>query len=180
MSGYLQRLASSARNPGGGIHPLVGSLYSAPLAQPPGEPQPAERAYALPIEEPAGKSASAAAPYLFLEQPAERSRTLSSRPQPSGSGAPPLAQPRLSAGSLEPTVNARQSNSAATAGNQRGPKPDIQRRPTASAEPDEIHIHIGRIEVTAVPQSVPRPAAPQPRKSVNLAEYLKRRRGGTS
>jgi hypothetical protein len=30
MSGYLQRLALSARNPGEAIHPMVGSLYSAP------------------------------------------------------------------------------------------------------------------------------------------------------
>jgi hypothetical protein len=40
---------------------------------------------------------------------------------------------------------------------------------------DEIQIHIGRIEVTAVPQA-PTPAPPrQARKSVSLDEYLKRR-----
>jgi hypothetical protein len=41
--------------------------------------------------------------------------------------------------------------------------------------PDEIQIHIGRIEVTAVPPAVaPPPPKPAP-KSVSLEEYLKRR-----
>jgi hypothetical protein len=44
-------------------------------------------------------------------------------------------------------------------------------------EPDRVQIHIGRIEVTAVPQDPPRPAATRPRKSLNLGEYLKRRDG---
>jgi len=42
-------------------------------------------------------------------------------------------------------------------------------------EPDQIEIHIGRIEVTAVPQLPTPPVAPAPRKSLNLDEYLKRR-----
>jgi hypothetical protein len=47
-------------------------------------------------------------------------------------------------------------------------------------EPDEIHIHIGRIEVAAISQPAPRPAAPPARKSLDLGEYLKRgnRRSG--
>ncbi len=48
-------------------------------------------------------------------------------------------------------------------------------------EPDEVQIHIGRIEVLAVPQAqAGRPAAKPARKSVNLDEYLKRgdKRGG--
>jgi hypothetical protein len=44
-------------------------------------------------------------------------------------------------------------------------------------EPDEIQIHIGRIEVTAVPQAVPRPAPPPLRKSISLNDYLKRGEG---
>jgi hypothetical protein len=51
------------------------------------------------------------------------------------------------------------------------------RSPQPMREPDEIEIHIGRIEVTAVPQPVARPLAPPARKSVNLEEYLKRRKG---
>jgi hypothetical protein len=47
----------------------------------------------------------------------------------------------------------------------------------AEREPDKVEIHIGRIEVTAVPQEAPRPAATRPRKSLDLSEYLKRRDG---
>jgi hypothetical protein len=44
-------------------------------------------------------------------------------------------------------------------------------------EPDEIQIHIGRIEVTAVAQAMPRPAPPPVRKSISLDDYLKRSNG---
>jgi hypothetical protein len=47
---------------------------------------------------------------------------------------------------------------------------------SAPAQPDEVHIHIGRIEVTAVPPPAP-PAIQKPaRKSLNLTEYLRRSR----
>jgi hypothetical protein len=49
----------------------------------------------------------------------------------------------------------------------------------AEREPDRVEIHIGRIEVTAVPQEAPRPAPTRPRKSLDLGEYLKRRDGRT-
>jgi hypothetical protein len=48
--------------------------------------------------------------------------------------------------------------------------------PRAERQPDEIQIHIGRIEVTAVSAPAPRPPRP-PDKSVSLDDYL-RRRGG--
>lgn len=47
---------------------------------------------------------------------------------------------------------------------------------SASHGPDEIQINIGRIEVTAMPQSTLHPA-PAARKSINLDEYLTRRNG---
>ncbi|HTA23107.1 MAG TPA: hypothetical protein VK763_06210 [Terriglobales bacterium] len=52
---------------------------------------------------------------------------------------------------------------------------NLVRRPgPAERERDEIQIHIGRIEVTALPPSQARPA-PQPlRKGLDLEEYLKR------
>ncbi|MGO9394018.1 MAG: hypothetical protein ACLP7A_05335 [Desulfobaccales bacterium] len=50
-------------------------------------------------------------------------------------------------------------------------------RAEAERTPDEIQIHIGRIEVTAVPPPAPRPAPKVERKSVNLDEYLKGRQG---
>ena len=52
-----------------------------------------------------------------------------------------------------------------------------RRAAPSKSEPDEIQIHIGRIEVTAVPQTAPRPAVVSPSKSINLDEYLKRGRG---
>ena len=51
---------------------------------------------------------------------------------------------------------------------------------TPRTEPDEIEIHIGRIEVIAVqPAQAARPAA-LARKSMSLDEYLKRNNGGRS
>jgi len=47
----------------------------------------------------------------------------------------------------------------------------------AARQHDEIEIHIGRIEVTAVQQTASRPAAQPARKALNLDEYLKRREG---
>jgi hypothetical protein len=55
---------------------------------------------------------------------------------------------------------------------------DFPRRAAAERPAqDEIQIHIGRIEVTALPQTPARPAAPVARKALNLDEYLKRGRG---
>lgn len=48
---------------------------------------------------------------------------------------------------------------------------------TPAHEPDAIEIHIGRIEVLAAPQQKEqRAAAPAPRKSLDLGEYLRRGR----
>jgi hypothetical protein len=55
------------------------------------------------------------------------------------------------------------------------PRVDSVRRASAPrSEPDEIHIHIGRIEVAAVAPSPQRAAPPAPRKGINLDEYLRR------
>jgi len=52
------------------------------------------------------------------------------------------------------------------------------RAPAAPRGPDEINIHIGRIEVTAAPPPPLRPAAPKAhRKAPSLDEYLRRRSG---
>jgi hypothetical protein len=47
-----------------------------------------------------------------------------------------------------------------------------------STQSDDIQIHIGRIEVTAVAQPAPRPAAAPARKAMSLDEYLGRGRRG--
>lgn len=56
------------------------------------------------------------------------------------------------------------------------PRPQDRRITAASAgEPDEIQIHIGKIEVLAVPQT-PAPAAVKtPRKAMSLDQYLQQR-----
>jgi len=56
-----------------------------------------------------------------------------------------------------------------------------RRRELPETEMDDIQIHIGRIEVTAVPQASARPAPDKPvRKAANLDEYLRRRDGRAS
>jgi len=53
-----------------------------------------------------------------------------------------------------------------------------QNRLAARPEPDEIHIHIGRIEVVAVPPATVAPGPPKPkRETPSLDEYLQRRPG---
>jgi hypothetical protein len=60
--------------------------------------------------------------------------------------------------------------------NRRGPQQAAPVR-DANRGPDEINIHIGRIELTAAPPSAPAPRVPnKPRKSVSLDEYLTRGR----
>ena len=49
--------------------------------------------------------------------------------------------------------------------------------PSAAQPPDEVHIHIGRIEVTAL--QPPRPAARPPHNATLMEEYVKRRDGRT-
>ena len=53
-----------------------------------------------------------------------------------------------------------------------------QNRPAARQEPDEIQIHIGRIEVVVVPPAAVASASPKPkRETPSLDEYLRRRPG---
>ena len=59
-----------------------------------------------------------------------------------------------------------------------GPARRAQDAPRMASEPHEVQIHIGRIEVTAVPPAPPRaPAAAPRRNAMSLDDYLKRRNG---
>jgi hypothetical protein len=199
MSGYLQRLASSVRNPVGAIHPLVGSLYSppkpeiAPLVeeesvvktpiarpQPPASdtaavaPERAERKPVEPLPKPREPEPAAEHTYVpLIEEPGDRwVKVAALQPAPAANAdaepwPPGRGQAARATRILKPTLPPRVA----------------PRRATPPGEPNEIHdeiqIHIGRIEVTAAPPPARLPA-PQPRKSLNLGEYLKRGRGRAS
>jgi hypothetical protein len=68
---------------------------------------------------------------------------------------------------------------AAVAGDSGQPaRADFSAPSRRSAQSDDIQIHIGRIEVTAVAQPTPRPAAAPARKAMSLDEYLGRHSRG--
>lgn len=54
---------------------------------------------------------------------------------------------------------------------------DERRTAARPRNSDDVHIHIGRVEVTAVPPPTPRQAAAPARKTMTLEEYLGRRNG---
>jgi hypothetical protein len=58
-------------------------------------------------------------------------------------------------------------------------QPTSQKRDVGNPQGDEIQIHIGRIEVIAMPPAAPRPAAGPARKTQTLDEYLRQRNGRT-
>jgi hypothetical protein len=81
---------------------------------------------------------------------------------------------------VDTAVDARQSalhnrvSPAIRAGANRAPVSAAQ-QPEVRREPDDIEIHIGRIEVTAVPPSAsPRRAVRPERKAMSLDDYLRR------
>jgi hypothetical protein len=73
--------------------------------------------------------------------------------------------PRLQPRESPPTSTAARTSEAA------------RRSQPAQRDADEIHIHIGRIEVAAIAQPAPRPAAAAARRSLNLDEYLRHGNG---
>ncbi len=73
----------------------------------------------------------------------------------------------------------RPENLAKVAGDAgRPPRADFSASSRRSVQSNDIQIHIGRIEVTAVAQPTPRPAAAPARKAMSLDEYLGRRSRG--
>lgn len=202
MSGYLQRLASNARSPGV-VHPLVGSLYSRPESEslpPPIEEQAgsskADSKVSVALEslspdkeeqvvaQPAGQPQRYVYSPLIEEserRPVEPAITGPRSPR-IGAAPPPMPQPEplpeeprpVAIRQLTPRLKPAQPDPAPF------PEPAKAGRHDEARVSGDIQIHIGRIEVTAVPPPVPRPAAPPARKSINLGEYLKRGRGSSS
>jgi hypothetical protein len=223
MTGYLERLVSSAIDQSSGVHPALGPIFAAPgdragdgssLAEEDGS-----SASALPKATPSmegakpsstaarvDKTGSDVAPVAYLDhEPGEEI------------AVPPLARPARHAarGSAQDPAPGRRTPladegetsrtspeyapllpevSAASPSFQSESAPARSLRPMTAAHadsgdrslraspaksgPDEIQITIGRIEVTAVPETRARPAAKPTRKPLSLDEYLKRADAG--
>jgi hypothetical protein len=89
---------------------------------------------------------------------------------PPGPYQPLIAATQQPAPKLQPRESLPTSTAARTSEAARRAQP-------AQREADEIHIHIGRIEVAAIAQPSPRPVAVAARRSLNLDEYLRRGNG---
>jgi hypothetical protein len=220
MSGYLQRLVSTAAAGAELVHPRTGSIFSprhdeassplhdveesetvtAALERPSLERAPgpdvshgelmrrvrSESVYAplLPaVEAPAQDAARPAAP-------ASRAM-LSDRVEPVVARALQPGEPRRNSHDAAQTVIApqlprpaenpvRPLTNASDASQLAAPPPARRRMPQeryadrTERQSDDIQIHIGRIEVVAVPPPAPRPPR-APDRSLSLDEYLSRR-----
>jgi hypothetical protein len=205
MSGYLRRIASSVLHPQRAIHPAVGSLWmplrnTVPSEQlsetietivPRSSTQPdAQHTRSDPTR--MGTEQRSAAPRHVLptrapkpfeaklepEHPLIAVRDATRTQARDGQHADDLARPTA----FTPLVA---TSSRASMLQPRGiaPASMLSRErtlpviPSPSSQPDEIEIHIGRIEVAAVlPQPAPHPPARPVRKTLDLGEYLKRDR----
>jgi hypothetical protein len=237
MSGFLQRIASSAVRPKPNAHPFVESIYPAVRRQGSSEPMERYEAFAAPVEQVAEQISRSkvsmeegrltngvlAQPEKMRSQQSETDATRESfqpllpQQEVEATAAPqrsrhngeeigtvsfsalsasheefastPMAleyvplvadrfaridisdprevHPLPAPGEVEPgSARAQQGRQSS----------QVQTRSTPQ-QADDIHIHIGRIEVVAVPQAAPRPAATPARKGMSLDEYLSRRNG---
>jgi hypothetical protein len=208
MSGYLRRLASSARSPGQSIHPAVRSLFSAPQqdavlpileednvttvnkpeslpARAQDEPQVLVHESSSTLSQEPNASPEMMAPkrealeasaIRIVKEPLREEQPLLERPEPDRQpNAPkPTAIPTHVYQPLIAESVGRKVGQQSTV--LKGLSPLSDRTARSEREPDEIQIHIGRIEVTAVPPPVSRPQTKPARKSLSLDEYLKRGR----
>lgn len=247
MSGYLQRLALRAMNPVEPVHPVLGSVFSAPKygSEREGSPMEGEDFFSShaesqhPVESVHAVSGSAfpasqygsrpeslmspAPPRPFHDprpgpEPLIRSDRMPTpqvkqtpRPifrestafAPSGPRSPHETSRKAESnresdahrerqgreGGSEPAYAPLIKESFARPGNQEifpreahafasaaRVKSDSPGRPVPTQrDPDEIQIHIGRIDVTAVPQAAARAVTKPARKGLNLEEYLRGR-----
>jgi hypothetical protein len=108
---------------------------------------------------------------------AEDSAFESSKPTTNQAAAPAPYQPLIAASQLPPP-RLQPLDSLSNPPAARSSRSETARRlQPAQGEADEIHIHIGRVEVAAIAQPAPRPAAAAARRSLNLDEYLRRGNG---
>lgn len=148
--------------------------HFAPASPMPAGPMPADADGFPPlIPDNAGRPGEAAS------MPAGQPQMTVSRPNPLPWTDAQSASPRLPAPLLAASRPPLSPESARPA----PPPPGSPQTARASLpEPNEVHVHIGRIEVTAVHESQPpkRAAAPPRRQPLSLDDYLAKRRGGSA
>lgn len=198
MSSYLQRLVRSVTQPSETVHPVLGSMYSAAkhVREPEGIPLSRDYAPSHPPNSEVSPAENAAVAVHWPSPPAPLIpgvEALSEPVAPSSTPATPFQLPTpaiaeeekpegvpqrvyaelmtevLSRTAHPETPSLKAPLVPATAGMKRA-LPHLAER-----EADEIQIHIGRIEVTAVQQAPARPLLKPARKGQSLDEYLKRR-----
>jgi hypothetical protein len=215
MSGYLRRLAATARNPRFSIRPVVGSLFSGQsidstpesveseerteiylprtpplqgeiISRSAGGPDPGVSEIGPPRLATFGESAlqSGAKSDPSERPPAQRQTTLEEAAAPDADTKTerpfirreylPLILEKIDGDDLKRGSVQNPPVAPTRTGN--GRRDPHRLSEIVERQPDEIQIHIGRIEVTALPPPVSRlPAKPAP-KSLSLDDYLKRGR----
>jgi hypothetical protein len=185
MSGYLQRLSQSVMQPSQRVRPMGGSLFAPTVRESEAEPslEFPQSGSAVELREkargngPLGvESREASAPQAKTQTPSaelsiHETREVSTEKERPTSPAPNAFRP------LMPLVGVSPLASSQLTGNESARFPrKTETKQQQAREPDEIHIHIGRVEVLAVPQTTGPAAVKAPRKSSpSLDDYLRRR-----
>ncbi len=206
MSGFLHRLAGAVLRPQQRIHPLVGSLYAGHHLEPEigdevNDVKSLQSSRLVPREVSPHETPAASNSSLTREQNENRVPAQEERPEAAvvdvknrRTKAASQTHPEHSADSestaetqsytplLTASIVPRTSETSVALVDRTvlpsvSPGPIIYAARSERPEPDEIQIHIGRIEVTAVPQTQPSTPARAARKAPTLDEYLRRRDG---
>jgi len=203
MSGYLQRIAGSVSHPSQRVHSMVGSLFAPTNREDTAEPglpletsssvaaktstDSAVRSLKFDLEPPKSEFSVLlepghleAKPLLSTKDRNDESvppttKTSTQNTQDGERSSQPLParySPLLPVTEQYPIALQKAPPTASVRRASHSEVPQIAQR-----EPDEIQIHIGRVEVLAVPQTQPQAAPKIARKAGSLDDYLRRRDG---
>lgn len=205
MSGYLQRLAGSAAQPSQRVHPMVGSMFAPSTPELGDESGMQSEMSDTTLTNSESRSTSHRVNLDFelsrsdLSQQPDKTRQDTPTRSYSASGDEEETDKQASTKSRPSTphdVESQQSlipppyspllppkeqrpallpNAATPARPSRGSSPAASQ--ASHREPDDIQIHIGRVEVLAVAQPQPQSTPKVTRKSTSLDDYLRRRDG---